>query len=323
MFIADDVTQVIGKTPMLKLSRLFPNCPANIFAKLELCNPTSIKDRAVLGMVTKAIERGEIKLADGDFEGTEVVEATSGNTGIALAALGSMLGFRARIYMTESASIERQKLICAYGAKVVLAPTEALTKGARERGMKYCEDNPDGTFFLNQHSNPDNAGAHIDTTGPEMWEQLNGDIAAVVIGMGTCGTFEGLSKYFKDQDPNIHMVGIEPKKSPVNSGGEAGVHKIGGIGPGMITDNYRRSKDRVDEIMLVEDDVAFEWARTVTRKEGLIAGPTSGSTLWGASELAKRPEFAGKNIICFLYDTGERYLSMEGLFSADNIEHID
>ncbi len=321
MFIANDVTEVIGKTPLLKLARLFPDCPANILAKLELCNPTSIKDRAVLNMVQKAIARGEIILADKDVPGTEVVEATSGNTGIAIAALGAMMGFRARLYMTETSSIERQKLICAYGATVVLTPAAEFTKGARERGMKYCEDNPNGTFFLNQHSNPDNAGAHIEHTGPEIWEQTGGEIGAVVIGLGTSGTFEGLSKYFKDQDPNIHMVGIEPALSPVYSGGKAGVHKIGGIGPGMITDNFERARKRVDEILLVEDDVAFDFARRVTIKEGLIAGPTSGATLWGAGELAKRPEFAGKTIICFLYDTGERYLSVNGLFSADKIIH--
>ncbi len=323
MFIANDVTEIIGKTPMMKLDRLFPDCPAHILAKLELCNPTSIKDRAVLSMVQKAIARGDIKLADGDFEGTEVVEATSGNTGIALAALGSMMGYRARIYMSETSSIERQKLICAYGATVVLTPANAYTKGARERGMKYCAEHPDTTFFLNQHSNPDNAGAHIENTGPEMWEQTGGNIDAVVIGLGTSGTFEGLSKFFKDKNPDIYMVGVEPAKSPVYSGGEPGVHKIGGIGPGMVTDNFDRARERVDEILLVEDEVAYEWARRVTRKEGLIAGPTCGATLWGADELAKRPEFAGKTIICFLYDTGERYLSVEGLFSADAIEHID
>ena len=322
MFIANDVTEIIGKTPLLKLARLFPDSPATILAKLELCNPTSIKDRAVLNMVQKAIARGEIRLADGNFPGTEVVEATSGNTGIAIAALGAMLGFRGRLYMTDTSSIERQKLICAYGATVVLTPSAEFTKGARERGMKYCEENPSDTFFLNQHSNPDNAGAHIEHTGPELWQQTNGEIGAVVIGLGTSGTFEGLSAYFKKQDKDIRMVGVEPALSPVNSGGKPGVHKIGGIGPGMITDNFERARERVDEILLVEDDIAYEWARKVTLKEGLIAGPTSGATLWGASELAKRAEFAGKNIICFLYDTGERYLSVNGLFEADNIERV-
>jgi cysteine synthase len=322
MFIANDVTEVIGKTPLLKLTRLFPDCPANILAKLEVCNPTSIKDRAVLNMVNKAIERGDIKLADGDSPGTEVVEATSGNTGIAIAALGAMLGFRGRLYMTDAASIERQKLICAYGSTVVLTPAAEFTKGARERGMKYCEDNPGDTFFLNQHSNPDNAGAHITTTGPEIWRQTGGDIGAVVIGLGTSGTFEGLSSYFKSQDETISMVGVEPALSPVYSGGKPGVHKIGGIGPGMVTDNFERARKNVDEILLVKDEVAYDWARLVTRKEGLIAGPTSGATLWGASELAKRPEFAGKTIICFLYDTGERYLSVKDLFEADNIIHV-
>jgi cysteine synthase A len=313
MMIAEDLSELIGKTPLLKLSRLFPNCPATVMAKLELFNPTSIKDRPALNMIRKAMAEGRIT------SNTEVVEATSGNTGIGLASLAATLGFPVRLYMSETCSIERQKLMCAYGATIVLTPAAEYTRGARDRAIAYCEAHPETTFFANQHGNPDNGAAHFETTGPELWEQTGGNIGAVVIGMGTCGTIEGLSGFFKGKDPSIHIVGVEPAGSPVYSGGKPGEHHISGIGPGMLTENFERARDQIDEILLVEDETTFEWARRVTRKEGLIAGPTSGATLWGAAELAKRPEFAGKNIICFLYDTGERYLSVDGLFETDNI----
>jgi len=315
MYIANDVTELIGRTPLLHMKRTFPNSPARILAKLEMCNPTSIKDRAALSMISKAMAAGEIN------ENTEVVEATSGNTGIGVACLSTIFGFKARLYMSETCSIERQKLVCAYGATVVLTPAIEHTVGARNRAIAYCEENPDTTFFLNQHSNPDNAQGHYDTTGPEMWEQTAGEIDAVVIGLGTSGTFEGLSNFFKEKNPTIRMIGVEPAGSPVYSGGERGAHKIGGIGPGMITENFERARQNVDEILLCEDDTAYDWARKITRAEGLIAGPTSGATVWGAGELAKRDEFKGKTIICFIYDTGERYLSVDGLFPADAIIH--
>jgi len=317
VFIANDMTELIGRTPLLDMKRLFLDADARILAKLEMSNPTSIKDRAALSMITEAMKAGKIT------SDTEVVEATSGNTGIGIACLSAILGFKARIYMSELCSIERQKLVCAYGATVVLTPAEEHTVGARNRGIAYCEENPDTTFFLNQHSNPDNAHAHYTTTGPEMWEQTGGDIDAIVIGLGTCGTFEGLSKFFKEKNPGIQMIGVEPAGSPVYSGGERGPHKIGGIGPGMITDNFERVRAHVDDILLCSDDDAYEWARLITSKEGLIAGPTSGATAWGAGELATRDEYKGKTIICFIYDTGERYLSVNGLFSADKIFHQD
>ena len=160
---------------------------------------------------------------------------------------------------------------------------------------------------------PNNSAAHFGT-GPELWEQTEGKIGAVVIGMGTSGTIEGVSRFLKKKDPAIRIVGIEPAASPVNAGGKPGPHRISGIGPGFVAENFERARDRVDEILLVEDEVAFEWARKTTSAEGFIIGPTSGATIWGAGELAKRPEFAGKNIICFFCDTGERYLSMDDLF---------
>ena len=317
MFIATDATELIGKPPMLQLNRVFPDSPARILAKFEAANPTSIKDRGMLSIIRKAMAEGRVR------DGTEVVEATSGNSGIAIASLAAIMGFRARLYMSEACSVERQKLMCAYGATVVLTPAAEHTKGARDRALAYCAANPETTFFANQHSNPDNGLSHCKTTGPEIWEQTGGDIGAVVIGLGTCGTFEGLSRYFKNADPSIRIVGVEPSASPVFSGGLQGQHKINGIGPGMITENFRRGADRLDEILLVEDDVAFEWSRLVTRREGVIVGPTSGATIWGAGELARRPEFSGKTIVCFIYDTGERYLSVPELFSLDGVEQAD
>ena len=317
MIVAEDLTDLIGRTPLLRLGRLFSESPARVYAKLELCNPTSVKDRPVLRMIRAAMADGRITPA------TEVVEATSGNTGIAIASLGAMLGFRARLYMSELCSIERQKLMCAYGATVVLTPAAEHTRGARDRALAYCEARPDATFFASQHTNPDNGRAHFDTTGPELWEQMGGQIGAVVIGLGTCGTFEGVSGFLKGKDPNIRIVGVEPATCPVYSGGKQGKHNINGIGPGMIAENFKRARHNLDEILLVEDADAFEWARRATRKEGVIVGATSGATIWGAAQLAERPELAGKTIICFYYDSGERYLSVPDLFLADTVVKED
>lgn len=314
MYTANDLSDLIGRTPLLELSRLIPDSEARVLAKLELFNPMSIKDRAVLNMIRSAVDEGKIG------KGTEVVEASSGNTAIAIASLGAIMGFRVRIYMSELCSIERQQILCAYGATVVVTPGIEHTKGARSRAMRYCEQNSETTFFLNQHGNPDNGGAHIKTTGPELWEQTGGDIAAVVIGLGTSGTFDGLSRYFRKKDPNIRIVGFEPASSPVYSGGEQGKHKIIGIGPGFITENFQRSRSNLDELLLVEDGTAYEWVRLIAKSEGILVGPTSGASAFVASELAKREEFAGKTIICFFYDTGERYLSTEGLFPVGRIE---
>ena len=317
MFIAKDLTELIGKTPLLELSRLFPDSKTKILAKLELKNPMSIKDRPVLNMILSAMKEGKISPE------TEVVEASSGNTAIAIASLGAILGFKVRIYMSELCSVERQKILCAYGAKVMVTPGCEHTKGARERAIAYCEKNQNNAFFLNQHGNPDNGRAHELTTAPELWEQTKGKIDAVVIGLGTSGTFDGVSRFMKGKNPEIKIIGFEPAASPVYSGGAQGVHRIIGVGPGFVTDNFKRSLENLDELVQVEDDVAYHWTRQVAQKEGLLVGPSSGAAAWVAGQLAERPEFEGKTLVCFFYDTGERYLSTEGLFLADKVESCE
>ena len=314
MFIAKELSELVGRTPMLELARLYPNAPTRILAKLERCNITSIKDRAAFSMMQDAIRNGMVG------PDTVFVEATSGNSGIAIASLASALGYKSRLYMSELCSIERQKIMCAFGATVVLTPAAEHTRGARDRALAYCAENPDTAYFISQHTNPANGDAHYRSTGPEIWEQTGGDVAAVVIGLGTCGTLDGLARFFKEKNPNIRIVGVEPAASPVFSGGPNGEHHINGIGPGLVTENFKRVQDKVDEILLVSDEDAFEWARRATRAEGVIVGPTSGATLWGAAELAKREEYEGKTVVCFFYDTGERYLSVDGLFDTDGVD---
>lgn len=300
---------------MLRCRKLFPEAKANIVAKLELCNPMSVKDRPVKHIIARAIEQGHIK------PGTELVEASSGNTAIAIAMIGAAQGFPVRIFMSDLCSEERFKILNSFGAKVVLTPGIEHTKGARARAMKYCDET--GAFFVNQHSNPDNGNAHELTTGPEIWEQTNGEIDAMIIGLGTSGTFEGLSRYFKSMNPAIQIVAFEPASSPVYGGGEMGKHRLIGIGPGFVTDNFERGRGRLDELVRVSDEDAFAMTKMLCIKEGVMAGVTSGAALWVAGELARRPEYEGKTICCIICDSGERYLSVDGLFPADNVERID
>lgn len=306
--IAGSILDLIGQTPMMTLSKTFPDCDGQIVAKLECMNPTSIKDRPMLNLIRIAMEKGQIA------EDTVVVEATSGNSGIALASLGSVMGLKVRLFMSEACSIERQKLMRAFGADIELTPASEHTRGARNRALAFCDTDPKRTFFVNQHGAPENGNAHYNTTGPEIWEATRGDIGAVVIGLGTCGTLDGLSRYFKDKDPKIRIYGVEPKASPVFSGGVSAPHHINGIGPGLITDNYTRVRDLVDGIFLIDDNVAFDWTRRVSWAEGLIIGPTSGATVWGAEQVWNLPDRPSKKIVCFFYDSGERYLSVDGLF---------
>lgn len=315
MRIAQNVTDLICKTPMLRLGRLYDDARGTVFAKLEMFNPMSNKDRPVLHMIRKAVAEGRIGPQ------TEVVEASSGNTAIAIAVLGATIGFRVRIFISEVASLERKRALVALGAKIMLTPANEYTRGARDRAIAYCDANPKTAVFLNQHSNPDNPDMHAMTTGPEIWEQLEGKVDAVVIALGTCGTFDGVTRYLKKMNPKLHAVGVEPVGSPVYSGGKQGAHKIFGMGPGLITEIFKRSGNKPDEIILAEDDVAYEWTRRIAQKEGLLVGVTSGAIAWAAGRVAARPAFEGKNVVTFFYDTGERYLSIDGLFPDGDIQH--
>jgi len=317
MDIINNACDLIGTTPLFEFTKLFKDADARILSKMECCNPTSIKDRAVLSMIRSAMDKGQVTSE------TEVVEASSGNTAIAIASLGAIMGYKTRVFMSELCSIERQQILCAYGAKVILTPAKEHTKGARDRAIDYCRANPKTTFFLNQHGNADNGNAHKLTTGPEIWEQTKGRIDAVVIGLGTCGTFDGLSQFFKKKNPEIKIIGFEPSSSPVYSGGKLGKHKIIGVGPGFITANFNRSKQNLDELILVEDEAAYEYARLIAQREGILVGPTSGASAWVAGKLAQRQDYKNKTIVCFMYDTGERYLSTPNLFPAANVESMN
>ena len=317
MYIAKSLPDLIGQTPLLELSRLFPDSKARILAKLEIFNPMSIKDRPVINIIRTEISKGNITAS------TEVVEASSGNTAIAIASLGAVMGFRVRIFLSEACSIERLKILSAFGAKVVVTPAKEHTKGARKRAMEYCKKSPRTSYFLNQHGNEENGRAHEITTGPELWEQTNGEIDAIVIGLGTGGTFDGLSRFMKGKNPKIKIVGFEPETSPVFAGGAQGQHKIIGVGPGFITDNFRRSQDNLDALIHVPDETAYQTTRLIALKEGLIVGVTSGASAWVAGKLSKDPDYEGKTIICFFYDTGERYLSTPDLFYEGNIENCE
>lgn len=313
MQIIDDIGELVGRTPMLRCTKLFPDAKATILAKLELANPMSVKDRPVKHIIDKAMRGGTIA------PGTELVEASSGNTAIAIAMYGASLGFPVRIFMSELCSVERFQILNGFGATVVLTPGAEHTKGARERAIAYCQERPGKAWFLNQHSNPDNGDAHALTTGPEIWEQTEGKIDAMIIGLGTSGTFEGLSRYFKKMNPEIQIVAFEPASSPVYGGGKMAKHRLIGIGPGFVTDNFKRGRGRLDELIPVTNEDAFAMTKRLARTAGILAGVTSGASLWVAEHLAKREEYRGKTICCIICDSGERYLSVDGLFPADNV----
>lgn len=317
MKIIDDYAELVGRTPLLRLRRLFPDLPAQVVAKLELTNPMSVKDRPVRHIIEQAIADGTIQ------PGVELVEASSGNTAIAIAMYGAARGFPVRIFMSELCSVERFQILNAFGAKVMLTPGAEHTRGARARAIAWCAQSGGRSWFVNQHSNPSNGDAHYRTTGPEIWEQTEGKLDAMVIGLGTSGTFEGLSRFFKEADPGVQIVAFEPAASPVYGGGQMGKHRLVGIGPGFITENFQRGRERLDELVQVPDDAAFDMTRRLARTEGILAGVTSGASLWVAEQLARRPEYAGKTICCIICDSGERYLSVEGLFPADNVTRVD
>lgn len=298
--IYSDITELIGGTPLVRLSRFAPGL--GVLAKLERQNPAgSAKDRVALSMLRAAEAEG--RLAPGGL----VIEPTSGNTGIGLAALAAALGYRAVIVMPDSMSPERVKLIAACGAEVVLTPGAEGMSGAVAKAEEISARSP-GSIVAGQFSNPANPRAHYETTGPEIWRDTDGRVAAFVCGVGTGGTITGVGRYLKEQDPAVRVIAMEPASSPLLSEGRAGAHAIQGIGANFVPEALDTSV--YDEVVTVTDEDALSAMRELARTEGLLCGVSSGAAAFAAREIAKRPEFAGKNVVCLLPDTGERYLSV-------------
>ena len=303
MKIYNSVTELVGKTPIIDLKNYEEahNLNASILAKLEYFNPAgSVKDRIAKKMIEDAEKAGKIK------KGATLIEPTSGNTGIGLASVAAAKGYKLIITMPETMSVERRKLMQAYGAELVLTEGSKGMKGAIAKAKELAASIP-GSFIPGQFENPSNPQAHIETTGPEIWEDTDGNVDIFVAGVGTGGTVSGVGEYLKSKNPNIKVVAVEPASSPVLSKGVAGSHKIQGIGAGFVPDTL--NQDIYDEIITVENDDAFETGREIAHKEGILVGISSGAVLWGATQLAKRPENKGKKIVALLPDTGERYLS--------------
>lgn len=303
MAIKQSITELIGNTPLLELVNFEKanNLNAKIVAKLEYFNPAgSVKDRVANAMIADAEAKGVLK------PGATIIEPTSGNTGIGLAAVGSAKGYHVILTMPETMSIERRKLVAAYGAEVVLTSGSAGMKGAIAKAEEL-EKSIENAVILGQFVNPANPKVHYDTTGPEIWEQTEGKVDIFVAGVGTGGTVSGTGEYLKAQNPNVKVVAVEPATSPVLSEGKAGPHKIQGIGAGFVPDTLDTKV--YDEVFPVPNEAAFAVGREIARREGILVGISSGAAVYAADELAKRPENAGKTIVALLPDTGERYLS--------------
>ena len=301
--------QLIGRTPLLRLTRLEQQLglDAVLLAKLESFNPAgSVKDRVAKAMLDDAEAKGLIG------PGGTIIEPTSGNTGIGLASVAAARGYRVIIVMPDTMSVERRQLMMAYGAELVLTPGAKGMTGAIEKAKELASETP-GSFIPGQFENPANPDAHYRTTGPEIWQDTDGQIDLFVAGVGTGGTITGVSRYLKEQNPAIHVAAVEPADSPVLSGGKAGPHKIQGIGAGFVP--AALNQQAYDEVLTVTTEQAFEASRALGRAEGVLAGISSGAALAGAIRLARLPENAGKTIVTLLPDTGDRYLST-GLFAA-------
>ena len=299
------VDQLIGHTPLLELTHIEAEegLEARILVKLEYFNPAgSVKDRIAKAMLDDAEAAGKIK----PNAGYTIIEPTSGNTGIGLASVATARGYRLIITMPETMSVERRQLMSAYGAELVLTEGAKGMKGAIEKANELAAEIPN-SIIAGQFTNPANPAIHHATTGPEIWEDTDGEVDAFVAGVGTGGTITGVGSYLKEQNADVRVVAVEPASSPVLSEGRAGSHKIQGIGAGFVPDVLDTSV--YDEIIPVENDDAFSTGARIGKSEGVLVGISSGAAVWAAIELAKRPEFAGKTIVALLADTGERYLS--------------
>ncbi|MGC9779989.1 MAG: cysteine synthase A [Candidatus Heimdallarchaeota archaeon] len=304
MKVAKDITDLIGKTPLVRLQRLFPNF--KVFGKCEFMNPMSVKDRPILQIFKDAETDGKLKPGD------TVVECTSGNTGIAVAYISAIRGYKAVLVMSEIQSIERRKILKALGAELMLTPANLGTKGARDKLKEIREQNPE-YFYVGQHVNPSNPRSHYLTTGPEIWKDTKGKIDILIAGLGTGGTICGAGKYLKEMKPEIQLVAVEPFESPFISKGIFRPHKLMGTAPGFVPETLDR--EIIDEIKLVKESDAFAMCRLLGKKEGILAGISSGATSKVAADILQYQENKNKTIVVILADTGERYLSVEGLFT--------
>ncbi len=298
-----NITEMIGNTPLLRLERLAPEW--QLYAKCEFMNPFSIKDRPVLQIILDAEQDGRLK------PGSTLIEATSGNTGMAVASIAAVRNYRVVLVMSEIQSLERRQVLQALGAELVLTPAAEGTAGSRRRLKEILADHPD-YFYVGQHTNPSNPKAHYRTTGPEIWEDTEGQVDILVAGLGTGGTVCGAGRYLKEQKPAVQTVAVEPAESPFISQGIFRPHRLMGTAPGFVPDTLDR--EMVDEIFLVSEEEAFQMCRRVAHQEGVLVGISSGAVTHAALQLAQRPENAGKVIVGVLADTGQRYLSVPGLF---------
>lgn len=301
--IYKSVDELIGNTPLVELTHLekLEGLEATVLAKVEFFNPGgSVKDRVAKAMLDDAEAKGVIT------EGATIIEPTSGNTGVGLALEAAARGYKAIIVMPESMSIERRKLAMAYGANIVLTPASAGMKGAIAKADELAGEIPN-SFIPGQFTNPANPAAHVATTGPEIWDDTDGKVDIFIAGAGTGGTLTGVGSYLKKQNPAVQVVALEADSSPVLSTGKGGPHKIQGISAGFVPEVL--DTEVYDEVLRCPDDAAFEYGRKVARCEGILVGISSGAAVWGAIQLAKRPENKGKTIVALLPDTGERYLS--------------
>ena len=303
MAIYNTITELIGHTPLVHLTTFAAkrNLKANLIAKVEFFNPGgSVKDRIALSMILDAEEKGILK------PGGTIIEPTSGNTGVGLSLVGAVRGYKVILTMPETMSIERRKLAQAYGTQIVLTPGSEGMKGAI-RKVEELRDSTPGAVILQQFENPANPAIHVKTTGEEVWTDTDGKVDVFVAGVGTGGTVSGVAQALKAHNPKVYVVAVEPASSAVLSGQPSGAHKIQGIGAGFVPKNF--NAELIDEILPVSNEDAFATARAVAKEEGIFVGISSGAAAYAASLVAQRPEFAGKNVVVLLPDTGERYLS--------------
>ena len=311
MAVYNSFDELVGKTPLVRLFEIEKhfNLSAKLYAKLEYFNPAgSIKDRAALSMLNVAEREGKIN------KDTEIIEPTSGNTGIGLLAVAASRGYSVTIVMPENMSEERKILMSAYGAKLVLTPAGLGMKGAIEKAESLASENPN-SFIPAQFENPANALAHYETTGPEIYSDLDGEVSALISGVGTGGTITGTGRYLKEKRPDIKVIAVEPSDSAVLSGGKAGAHGLQGIGAGFVPEVL--DTKIYDEVISVTTDEAYSLARLLAKREGYLVGISSGAALFAATKLAMRQEYEGKNLVVILPDGGDRYLSTE-LFKEKN-----